>query len=50
MQVTSTFWAATHSLPKAELATMPTMKEELQSFHMTPNLKKSVDLGQNGAQ
>ena len=37
MQVTSTFWAATNSLPRAELAIIPTMKEEIQGFHMTPN-------------
>ena len=43
MQVTSTFWAATHSLPRAELSIIPTMKEEIQGFHMAPNFKKSVD-------
>ena len=44
--MTSTFWAATHSLSKAELAIIPTIKEEIQGFHMTPNFKKSVDPGQ----
>ena len=45
MQMTSTFWAATHSLPIAELAIIPTMKEEIQGFHTTPNFKESVDPG-----
>ena len=39
MQATSTFWAATHLLPRAELATIPQMKEEMQGLHMTPNFK-----------
>ena len=34
MQVTSTFWAATQPLPRAERATIPHMKEEMQGFHM----------------
>ena len=34
MQVNSTFWAATHPLPRAERATIPHMKEEMQGFHM----------------
>ena len=42
MQVTSTFWAAIHSLPRAELAIIPTMKEEIQGYHMNPNYKKLV--------
>ena len=46
IKVTSTFWAATHSLSKAELAIIPTIKEEIQGFHMNPNFKKSVDQGQ----
>ena len=41
--MTSTFWAATHLFPRAELAIIPTMKEEIQGFHMTPNFKRSVD-------
>ena len=45
-KVTSSFGAATHSLPRAELAIIPTMKEEIQGFHMNPNYKKSVDPGQ----
>ena len=36
MQVTSTFWAATQPLPRAERATIPHMKEEMQGFHMNP--------------
>ena len=43
MQVTSTFWAAIHSLPRAQLAIIPTMKEEIQGFLMTSNFKRSVD-------
>ena len=39
----STFWAATHLFPRAELAIIPTMKEEIQGFHMTLNFKRSVD-------
>jgi hypothetical protein len=35
----STFWAATQSIPRAELATIPPMKEEMQGFHMTPNFE-----------
>ena len=46
IKLTSTFWAATHSLPNAEQAIIPTIKEEIQGFHMTPNFKKSVDPGQ----
>ena len=46
IKVTYTFWAATHSLSRAELAIIPTMKEENQGFHMNPNFKKSVDPGQ----
>ena len=34
----STFWGATQSLPRAELATIPPMKEEMQGFPMTPNV------------
>ena len=34
MQVNSTFWAATQPLPRAERATIPHMKEEMQGFHM----------------
>ena len=34
MQVTSTFWAATQPLPRAERATIPHMKEKMQGFHM----------------
>ena len=36
----------THSLPKAELAIIPTIKEEIQGSHMTSNFKESVDPGQ----
>ena len=36
MQVTSTFWAATQPLPRAERATIPHMKEEMEGFHMNP--------------
>ena len=32
----STFWSATQSLPRAEV---PPMKEEMQGFHLTPNLQ-----------
>ena len=32
VQVTSTFWAATQPHPRAELATIPQMKEEMQGF------------------
>ena len=46
IKLTSTFWAATHSLPNAEQAIIPTIKEEIQGFHMTPNFKKFVDPGQ----
>ena len=49
MQVTLTIWAATQSLPRAELAIIPPMKEEIQGFHMTPNFKKSVDPGLKSA-
>ena len=42
MQVTSTFCATIHSLPRAELAIIPTMKEEIQGYHMNPNYKKLV--------
>ena len=42
MQVTSTFWAAIHSLPRAELAIIPTMKEDIQGYHMNPNYKRLV--------
>ena len=34
MQVNSTFWAATQPLPRAERATIPHMKEEMQGFYM----------------
>ena len=33
----STFWSATQLLPRAEVATIPPMKEEMQCFHMTQN-------------
>ena len=36
---TSTFWVVTQPLPRAELATIPPMKEEMQGFHMTPRNK-----------
>ena len=36
MQVTSTFWAATQPLLKAERATIPNLKEERQGFNMRP--------------
>ena len=36
MQVTSIFWAAAQPLPRAERATIPHMKEEMQGFHMSP--------------
>ena len=36
MQVTSTFWVVTQSLPTAERATIPHTKEERQGFHMNP--------------
>ena len=39
MQATSTFWAATHLLPRAELATIPQMKEETQGFRIIPNIQ-----------
>ena len=42
MQETSTFWAAIHSLSRAELAIIPTMKEEIQGYHMNPNYKNLV--------
>ena len=45
IKVTSTFWAATHSLLRAQQAIVPSIKEEIQGFHMTPNFKKSVDPG-----
>ena len=35
----STFWAVTQSISRAELATIPSMKEEMQGFHMTPNFE-----------
>ena len=31
----SIFWHATHLLLRAELASIPQMKEEMQGFHMT---------------
>ena len=40
--MTSTFWGATHLFPRAELAIIPTMKEEIQGYHMNPNYKKLV--------
>ena len=43
IKLTSTFWAATHLFPRAELAIINAMKEEIQGFHMTPNFKRSVD-------
>ena len=46
IKVTLTFWASTHPFPKAELAIIPTIKEEIQGFHLTPNFNKSVDPGQ----
>ena len=36
MQVISTFWATTQPLPRAEIPTIPQMKEKIQGFHMTP--------------
>ena len=36
MQVTSTFWAATQQLPRAERATIPHMKEEMEGFYTNP--------------
>ena len=36
MQVTSTFWAATQPLPRAERATIPHMKKEIEGFHRKP--------------
>ena len=41
----STFWAATQSLSRAELAAIPPMKEEMQGFHMTPIAE--IFLGKN---
>ena len=35
-QISSTFWAATHSPLLAEQATIPHMKEDSQSFHINP--------------
>ena len=46
MQVTSTFWATTRSIPRAELATIPPMKEEMHGFHMTQNLIIYIHLAQ----
>lgn len=46
LKVTLTFWAATRSLPKVELALIPSIKEEIRGFYMTLNFKKSVDPGQ----
>ena len=34
MQVNSTFWAAAQPLPRAERATIPHIKEEMQGFHI----------------
>ena len=36
MQVTSTFWAATQPLLRAERATIPNLEEERQGFPMNP--------------
>ena len=34
MQVTSTFWAATQPIPRAERATIPHMNEVMHGFYM----------------
>ena len=39
MQRTHTFGSVTQSLPAADWATIPHIKEHSQSFHMTPQLK-----------
>ena len=39
MQVSSTFLAITLQLLIADRATIPHMKEDIQDFHMTPNIQ-----------
>ena len=36
LQVSSTFWTVTHSLPGGERAIIPHFNQDIQCFHMTP--------------
>ena len=40
MQVSSTFWAVTYSLPGGERATIPHFNQDIQGFHITSTTQK----------